>query len=42
MTTMENVLVGIDNFNFPINIVTLGIEKNQQVSTSEKSSKSKS
>ena len=30
MTTMENVLVGIYNFNFPTNIVTLGIEKIQK------------
>ena len=42
MNTIENVLVGIDNFNFPIDLLTLGIEENQQVSSSGKSSKSKS
>ena len=39
---MENVLVGIDSFNFPIDIVTLSIEEDQQVSSLGKSSKSKS
>ena len=39
---MEIVLVGIESFIFPINIVILGIEENQQVSSSGKSSKSKS
>ena len=39
---MENILVGIDSFNFPIDIVTLGMEENQQVSSSGKSSRSKS
>ena len=28
-TKFENVFVGIDKFNFPIDIVTLGIEENQ-------------
>ena len=32
-TTIENVLVGIDKFNFPIHIVTLGMEEDQQVSS---------
>ena len=31
--TIENVLVGIDKFNFPIDFVTLGIEDDQQVSS---------
>ena len=42
LTTVKNVLVGINNFNFLIDIVTLGIEENEQVSSSRKSSKSKS
>ena len=42
LTTMGKFFVGIDSFNFPIDIVTLGIEENQQVSSSGKSSKSKS
>ena len=29
--TIENVLIGIDKFNFPIDFVTLGIEEDQQV-----------
>ena len=29
-TTIENVLVGIDKFNFPIDFVTLGMEEDQQ------------
>ena len=32
-TTIENVLVGIDKFNFPIDFVTLGMEEDQQVSS---------
>ena len=31
--TIENVLVGIDKFNFPIDFVTLGIEEDQQASS---------
>ena len=31
-TTIENVLVGIDKFNFPIDFVTLGREEDQQAS----------
>ena len=31
-TTIENVLVGIDKFNFPIDFMTLGMEEDQQVS----------
>ena len=31
--TIENVLVGIDKFNFPIDFVTLGMEEDQQVSS---------
>ena len=31
--TIENVLVGIDKFNFPIDLVTLGMEEDQQVSS---------
>ena len=27
--TIENVLVGIDKFNFPIDFVTLGMEEDQ-------------
>ena len=30
---MENVFVGIDKFNFPIDFVTLGMEEDQQVSS---------
>ena len=30
--TIENVLFGIDKFNFPIEFVTLGMEEDQQVS----------
>ena len=30
--TIENVLVGIDKFNFPIDFVTLGMEDDQQIS----------
>ena len=29
--TIENVLVGIDKFNFSIDFVTLGMEEDQQV-----------
>ena len=32
-TTIENVLVGISKFNFPIDFVTLGMEEDQQVSS---------
>ena len=32
-TTIENVLVGVNKFNFPIDFVTLGMEKDQQVSS---------
>ena len=32
-TTIENVLVGINKFNFPIDFMTLGMEENQQVSS---------
>ena len=32
-TTIENVLVVIDKFNFPIDFVTLGMEKDQQLSS---------
>ena len=32
-TIIENVLVGIDKFNFPIYFVTLGMEEDQQVSS---------
>ena len=32
-TTIENVLVGIDKFNFPIDFVTLGMEEDQQGSS---------
>ena len=31
--TIKNVLVGTDKFNFPIDLVTLGIEEDQQVSS---------
>ena len=31
--TIENVLVGIDKFNLPIDFVTLGMEEEQQVSS---------
>ena len=31
--TIENVLVGIDKFNFPIEFFTLGMDENQQVSS---------
>ena len=31
-TTIENVLVGIDKFNFPIDFMTLGMEEDRQVS----------
>ena len=31
--TIENVLVGINKFNFPIDFVTLGMEEDQQVSS---------
>ena len=32
-TTIDNVLVGIDKFNFPIDLVTLGMEEDQQASS---------
>ena len=32
-TTIENVLVGIDKLNFPIDFVNFGMEENQQVSS---------
>ena len=32
-TTIENVLVEIDKFNFPIDIVTLGMEEDRQASS---------
>ena len=32
-TTIENVLVGIDKFNFPIDFVTFCMEEDQQVSS---------
>ena len=32
-TTFENILFGIDKFNFPIDFVTLGMEEDQQVSS---------
>ena len=32
-TTIDNVLVGIDKFNFPINFATLGREEDQQASS---------
>ena len=32
-TIIDNVLVGIDKFNFPIDLVTLGIEEDQQASS---------
>ena len=32
-STIENVLVGIDKFYFPIDFVTLGMEEDQQVSS---------
>ena len=31
--TIENVLVGINKFNFPIDFFTLGMDKDQQVSS---------
>ena len=37
-TIIENVLVGIDKFNFPIDFVTLGMEEDQQVSSIERPS----
>ena len=30
-TKIENVLVGVDKFNFPIDSLTLGMEKDRQV-----------
>ena len=32
-TTIENVFVGIDKFNFPIDFVTMGMEEDQQGSS---------
>ena len=31
--TIENVMVGIDKFDFPIDFVTLGMEEDQQMSS---------
>ena len=31
-TTIDNVLVGIEKFNFPIDLVTLGMKEDQQAS----------
>ena len=33
MITIENVSVGIDKFNFPIDFFTLGMEEDQQASS---------
>ena len=33
LKTIENVLVGIDKFNFPIDFVTFGIEEDLEVSS---------
>ena len=35
---IENVLIGVDQFNFPIDSLTFGMEEDQQVSSIEKPS----